>query len=113
MNPSQKKIINLKFKILESLSEQERIPWTLTIMAQSATLTGTDETESGLDLQEYLNKHGVSPNVFTLLDNESITINDLVTSTNAELEEWSHENNLNTIERRRLLMQLACYQMHN
>ena len=73
-------------------------------MAQAAS-SGTNEGEAqnDIDLQSHLSKFNVPDRVFTLLKQESITVDELLTFTNKDLEEWSGEHSLKTIERRRFI----------
>ena len=78
----------------------------MSITTQNSSKEFKDEeevSECELNIQEYLSKYNVAEKVFTLLQQESITVNELLTFTNQDLERWCDEHKLKTIERRRFI----------
>ena len=67
------------------------------------TYDGEIEPEMGINLQEHLTKHDVASKVVNLLQEESITVGDLLTFTSEDLKDWCNEHSLKTIERRRFM----------
>ena len=55
------------------------------------------------NLKAHLSKYNVHDTVYALLRDESITVDELITFTTKDLEDWCNEHSLKTIERRRFL----------
>ena len=55
------------------------------------------------DLQQHLSKYNAPTTLYKLLCYESITVDELLTFTTNDLEDWCNEHNLKTIERRRFI----------
>ena len=80
-------------------------------MAQLSTESSTQRTNEGeeeqsndnINLQTHLTKHGVVSKIYNLLQEESITLPDLLTFTIEDLKDWCNEHSLKTIERRRFI----------
>ena len=58
---------------------------------------------NNIDLKHYLSQYSVPDSVYSLLNDESITISELFTFTNDDLKDWCVEHKLKTIERRRFI----------
>ena len=56
--------------------------------------------DTQISLKAHLSKYNVSDTVYILLYDESITIDELITFTIKDLEDWCIEHSLKTIERR-------------
>ena len=73
-------------------------------MTQIVTNEGNDgELQPCFDLQAHLKKFKVPDNVYTLLQQESITVDELLTFRTSDLDGWCDEKQLKMIERRRFL----------
>ena len=59
--------------------------------------------DTQFDLKAHLSKYNVPVTVYGLLCGESITVDELVTFTIKDLEDWCIEHSLKTIERRRFV----------
>ena len=59
--------------------------------------------DTKIGLKEHLSKHNVSDAVYALLQQENITIDELITFTVEDLKDWCNEHKLKIIERRRFL----------
>ena len=74
---------------------------------QMAQAVGSQQNEGEIDpgdaLKAHLLNHNVPANVCTLLQQESITLQELHTFTTEDLKDWCNEHKLKTIERRRLI----------
>ena len=60
------------------------------------------------DLKAHLSNYKVPDTVYKLLCNDSITVDELITCTAKDLEDWCNENQLRMIERRRFLNAAKC-----
>ena len=73
-------------------------------MAQAApTQSNVGEIECKLELKTHLSKHNVPDHIYTLLQNDSITMSLLLTFTNDDLKDWCNEHNLKIVERRKFM----------
>ena len=59
--------------------------------------------DTQIDLKTHLSKYNVPGGVYELLYDESITVDELITFTIKDLEDWCNEHSLKTIERRRFV----------
>ena len=59
--------------------------------------------DTKMNLQTLLSKHNVPNRVYKLLEEESITVDELITFRVNDLDDWCNEHSLKTIERRRFL----------
>ena len=69
--------------------------------------------EQDENLQAHLSKFSVPNRVVTLLEQENITIAELVTFTVEDLKDWCNEHSLKTIERRRFLNAVSSLKNEN
>ena len=67
---------------------------------------------NGTDLKTHLSKFSVSSRVFSLLQKQSISMDELTTFTNQDLVDWSNEQNLKIIERRRFINAVKSLKQH-
>ena len=59
--------------------------------------------DTKMNLQTHLSKYNVPDRVYELLEEESITVDELITFRANDLDDWCNEHSLKTIERRRFL----------
>ena len=61
------------------------------------------ETQCEFNLKAHLSKYNVPDRVYGLLNDESITIDELITFTILDLKDWCNEHSLKTIEKKRFI----------
>ena len=64
---------------------------------------GQDTQFNNFNLKAHLSKYNVPDTVYELLCKESITIDELITFTISDLQDWCNEHSLKTIEKRRFI----------